>query len=1200
MGMSQLIKFVGAVLLLLNVSLSWSMAPPRPGEIKDLQSQGLLQERLDSARTIGNHLLSGRSIDTLRWRIKRARGDTDISNTPPPAWANGLPSTGSPKILVLLVDFSDFPADGSNTPSSVAARMFTSQSAGSSSDPLYPYESLRAFYQRSSYGALNIQGNVTAWYRAQHPRSYYSNLGQPNGNTALIDEALTALEATGHNFAQYDNNGDGYIDNFHVKWTGPDTGWSSFWWAYQWSYFGSKVVSGVRPRNFIWSWIMNPAYTPGQTSYLPQVDIHETGHALGLPDYYDYDDTVGPDGGLGRLDMMDGNWGDHNTFSKMVLGWLTPTVVSTGSLNKSLAASGTSADAVLLMPGATSSTVFSEFFLAQYRKRGSGNDPANYPSDGISLWHIDSTLNAGGTDYQFNNSLTSHKLIRLIQADGMAQIENQSALADANDFYVSGRTFGPSTNPSSASYGGIATNASLTAIGVAGGSSIAATFAVGGTGLTLTVTKAGAGTGTVTSSPAGINCGADCTENYASGTLVTLTATPAAGSTFAGWSGSCVGTGSCVVSMTAARAVTANFNGTVSGFLLTVSKAGAGTGTVTSSPAGINCGADCTENYASGTLVTLTATPAAGSTFAGWSGSCVGTGSCVVSMTAARAVTANFNGTVSGFLLTVSKAGAGTGTVTSSPAGINCGADCTENYASGTLVTLTATPAAGSTFAGWSGSCVGTGSCVVSMTAARAVTANFNGTVSGFLLTVSKAGAGTGTVTSSPAGINCGADCTENYASGTLVTLTATPAAGSTFAGWSGSCVGTGSCVVSMTAARAVTANFNGTVSGFLLTVSKAGAGTGTVTSSPAGINCGADCTENYASGTLVTLTATPAAGSTFAGWSGSCVGTGSCVVSMTAARAVTANFNGTVSGFLLTVSKAGAGTGTVTSSPAGINCGADCTENYASGTLVTLTATPAAGSTFAGWSGSCVGTGSCVVSMTAARAVTANFNGTVSGFLLTVSKAGAGTGTVTSSPAGINCGADCTENYASGTLVTLTATPAAGSTFAGWSGSCVGTGSCVVSMTAAQSVAASFNSGGVALIEALDNPALVWTTGGNATWSGQTGTALVGGDAAQSGGPMGDNTESWIQTTVTGPGILTFMWKVSSEVDYDFLRFYVNGVEQSGSISGEVAWTHKAWQLPAGTHILKWVFTKDVSFSGGADAAWVDQVYFFNPVVPQ
>jgi len=154
--------------------------------------------------------------------------------------------------------------------------------------------------------------------------------------------------------------------------------------------------------------------------------------------------------------------------------------------------------------------------------------------------------------------------------------------------------------------------------------------------------------------------------------------------------------------------------------------------------------------------------------------------------------------------------------------------------------------------------------------------------------------------------------------------------------------------------------------------------------------------------------------------------------------------------------------------------------------------------------------------------------------------------------------------------------------------------------MTAAQSVAASFNSGGVALIEALDNPALVWTTGGNATWSGQTGTALVGGDAAQSGGPMGDNTESWIQTTVTGPGILTFMWKVSSEVDYDFLRFYVNGVEQSGSISGEVAWTHKAWQLPAGTHILKWVFTKDVSFSGGADAAWVDQVYFFNPVVPQ
>ena len=96
----------------------------------------------------------------------------------------------------------------------------------------------------------------------------------------------------------------------------------------------------------------------------------------------------------------------------------------------------------------------------------------------------------------------------------------------------------------------------------------------------------------------------------------------------------------------------------------------------------------------------------------------------------------------------------------------------------------------------------------------------------------------------------------------------------------------------------------------------------------------------------------------------------------MTQARSVTATFNTSGGGsFTLTVAKAGTGSGLVTSSPAGINCGADCTESYVSGASVTLTARAARGSTFAGWSGACIGSGSCVVSMTLARSVTATFN---------------------------------------------------------------------------------------------------------------------------------------------------------------------------------------------------------------------------------
>lgn len=240
----------------------------------------------------------------------------------------------------------------------------------------------------------------------------------------------------------------------------------------------------------------------------------------------------------------------------------------------------------------------------------------------------------------------------------------------------------------------------------------------------LSVTKDGSGDGTVTSDLVGINCGVDCSEGFAEGATVTLTATPAVSSTFTAWAGSgCSGTGTCVVTMTVPRAVTATF--TINSYLLTVSKNGTGTGTVTSDVAGINCGGDCSESYTHGAAVTLTATADGGSAFSGWSGGgCSGTGTCVVAMTEVRNVTATFD--IATFALNVAKTGDGSGTVTSSPVGIDCGSDCTETYTTGTMVTLTAAAGVGSFFNGWSGEgCSGTGTCIVSMTVARSVTASF-------------------------------------------------------------------------------------------------------------------------------------------------------------------------------------------------------------------------------------------------------------------------------------------------------------------------------------------------------------------------------------------------------------------------------------------------------------------------------------------
>ena len=132
-------------------------------------------------------------------------------------------------------------------------------------------------------------------------------------------------------------------------------------------------------------------------------------------------------------------------------------------------------------------------------------------------------------------------------------------------------------------------------------------------------------------------------------------------------------------------------------------------------------------------------------------------------------------------------------------------------------------------------------------------------------------------------------------------------------------------------------------------------------------------------------------------------------------------------------------------------------------------------------------------------------------------------------------------------------------------------------------------------LEEALDAPLLTWTTGGNSNWIPQITTTHDGMDAAQSG-PMTDSQSNYVQTPVTGPGTLTFWWKISSEGSYDFLRFYVDGVEQAGSlakISGEVAWVQKTATITSGSHTLKWAYTKDYSVSSGSDAAWVDQVVF-------
>jgi hypothetical protein len=166
----------------------------------------------------------------------------------------------------------------------------------------------------------------------------------------------------------------------------------------------------------------------------------------------------------------------------------------------------------------------------------------------------------------------------------------------------------------------------------------------------LTVTLSGTGSGAVGSATPAfdspLSCQPTCRAHYRRGAEVQLTATPAAGSVFQGWSGGgCTGTAACTVTLAADTVVTAMFDsGAGGGVGLTVTEAGSGAGTVVSAPSGIACAPDCFEAFPDAMTVTLTATPAAGSFFAGWSGSgCPGVGPCVVTVDDThRLVTAAF------------------------------------------------------------------------------------------------------------------------------------------------------------------------------------------------------------------------------------------------------------------------------------------------------------------------------------------------------------------------------------------------------------------------------------------------------------------------------------------------------------------------------------------------------------------------------
>lgn len=284
-----------------------------------------------------------------------------------------------------------------------------------------------------------------------------------------------------------------------------------------------------------------------------------------------------------------------------------------------------------------------------------------------------------------------------------------------------------------------------------------------------------------------------------------------------------------------------------------------------------------------------------------------------------------------------------------------------------------------------------------------------------FALSVSAAGSGSGAIADSSGSIVCGSICSASYPSGTVVTLAAAPASGSTFSGWGGACSGTGICLVTMSAAQSVTATFalnaaslpdlvvtamtvsnnaqsGGTVSGVVTVKNQGSASAGAswlgyylssdniISTSDTNTTWGCN-TPVLAVGASFTCTGSIAVPNVSAGayYFGAIADSKGTVTESnennnSLAASSSTQITGAAAMFALNVSLQGTGSGTVASDTGGINCGSTCSASFSNGALVTLTASPASGSTFSGWGGACSGAGGCQVTMGAAKSVTATF----------------------------------------------------------------------------------------------------------------------------------------------------------------------------------------------------------------------------------